>query len=152
MMTSWHHLVCSSSLSLPAGQISKKVTVPHQLVGLIVGPKGATIKRIQQNTHTYILTPSRDSQPVFEIQGAPENIEKARVEIENYVKVRMGFVSPFKLSEHSFGGGDSIWNADAKSEGKESNSSSLSLSEQSDFLVNSLANFSLNMTEEYLPF
>jgi hypothetical protein len=29
-------------------------------VGLVVGPKGATIKRIQQQTHTYIVTPSRD--------------------------------------------------------------------------------------------
>jgi KH domain len=35
-------------------------------VGLVVGPKGATIKHIQQQTQTYIVTPSRDKEPVFE--------------------------------------------------------------------------------------
>jgi RNA-binding protein MEX3 len=70
------------------GQIVKKVTVPYQVVGLVVGPKGSTIKRIQQNTQTYIVTPSRDSQPVFEIQGMPENVEAAKAEIENYILLR----------------------------------------------------------------
>lgn len=35
-------------------------------MGLVVGPKGATIKHIQQQTQTYIVTPSRDKEPVFE--------------------------------------------------------------------------------------
>ena len=41
----------------------------------MVGPKGATIKRIQQQTRTYIVTPSRDKEPVFEVTGLPENVE-----------------------------------------------------------------------------
>jgi hypothetical protein len=40
---------------LQPGQIVKKVSVPYQVVGLVVGPKGSTIKRIQQNTNTYAL-------------------------------------------------------------------------------------------------
>lgn len=71
-----------------SGQISKKVTVPYQVVGLVVGPKGSTIKRIQQTTNTYIVTPSRDSQPVFEIQGQADCVEAAKVEIENYIMLR----------------------------------------------------------------
>ena len=66
----------------------RKVKVPYQVVGLVVGPKGTTIKRIQQNTNTYIMTPSRDCQPVFEIQGMPDNVEQARIEIENYIYLR----------------------------------------------------------------
>ncbi len=45
-----------------------QVRVPYRVVGLVVGPKGATIKRIQQQTHTYIVTPSRDKEPVFEVR------------------------------------------------------------------------------------
>jgi len=70
------------------GQVVRKVKVPYQVVGLVVGPKGTTIKRIQQNTNTYIMTPSRDCQPVFEIQGMPDNVEQARIEIENYIYIR----------------------------------------------------------------
>lgn len=77
-----------SSISSSCHQISKKVTVPYQVVGLVVGPKGSTIKRIQQSTNTYIVTPSRDSQPVFEIQGQAECVEAAKAEIENYIMLR----------------------------------------------------------------
>lgn len=52
-----------------AGTITLQVRVPYRVVGLVVGPKGATIKRIQQQTHTYIVTPSRDKEPVFEVTG-----------------------------------------------------------------------------------
>lgn len=75
-------------IQLQPGQIITKVTVPYQVVGLVVGPRGTTIKRIQQNTNTYIVTPSRDSQPVFAIQGLPENVAQAKVEIENYIQLR----------------------------------------------------------------
>jgi len=78
--------LCAATLQ--PGQIVKKVSVPYQVVGLVVGPKGSTIKRIQQNTNTYIVTPSRDSQPVFEIQGMPDNVEAAKIEIENYIMLR----------------------------------------------------------------
>ena len=63
------------------GQTTISVRVPYRVVGLVVGPKGATIKRIQQQTHTYIVTPSRDKEPVFEVTGLPENVDAARKEI-----------------------------------------------------------------------
>merc|ERR1712110_145717 len=67
-----------------------QVRVPYRVVGLVVGPKGATIKRIQQQTHTYIVTPSRDKEPVFEVTGLPENVEAARKEIEAHIAIRTG--------------------------------------------------------------
>lgn len=72
------------------GQVTIQVRVPYRVVGLVVGPKGATIKRIQQQTHTYIVTPSRDKEPVFEVTGLPENVEKARHEIESHIALRTG--------------------------------------------------------------
>ena len=70
------------------GQTTTQVRVPYRVVGLVVGPKGATIKRIQQQTHTYIVTPSRDKEPVFEVTGLPENVEAARKEIEAHIALR----------------------------------------------------------------
>lgn len=72
------------------GQVTIQVRVPYRVVGLVVGPKGATIKRIQQQTHTYIVTPSRDKEPVFEVTGSPDNVEKARQEIESHIAMRTG--------------------------------------------------------------
>ncbi|XP_021365645.1 RNA-binding protein MEX3B-like isoform X2 [Mizuhopecten yessoensis] len=72
------------------GQVTIQVRVPYRVVGLVVGPKGATIKRIQQQTHTYIVTPSRDKEPVFEVTGLTENVEKARQEIESHIALRTG--------------------------------------------------------------
>ncbi|KAK3098671.1 hypothetical protein FSP39_021819 [Pinctada imbricata] len=72
------------------GQVTIQVRVPYRVVGLVVGPKGATIKRIQQQTHTYIVTPSRDKEPVFEVTGLPESVEKARLEIESHIALRTG--------------------------------------------------------------
>lgn len=69
-------------------QITREVRVPFKVVGLVVGPKGATIKRIQESTHTYIVTPGRDRDPVFEIIGCPENVQKAKKEIESYISLR----------------------------------------------------------------
>lgn len=66
------------------------VRVPYRVVGLVVGPKGATIKRIQQLTSTYIVTPSRDKEPCFEVTGTPENVERAKREIESYIAMRTG--------------------------------------------------------------
>jgi hypothetical protein len=83
-----------TSQQLQPGHIVKKVSVPYQVVGLVVGPKGSTIKRIQQNTNTYIVTPSRDSQPVFEIQGLPQHVEAAKIEIENYILLRTATTTP----------------------------------------------------------
>lgn len=72
------------------GHVTKTVRVPYRVVGLVVGPKGATIKRIQQTTNTYIVTPSRDKEPVFEVTGLPENVEKAKGEIEQHIALRTG--------------------------------------------------------------
>ncbi|XP_067839715.1 RNA-binding E3 ubiquitin-protein ligase MEX3C [Heptranchias perlo] len=84
-----------AGLSVPGtpnlpGQTTIQVRVPYRVVGLVVGPKGATIKRIQQQTHTYIVTPSRDKEPVFEVTGMPENVDRAREEIEAHIAVRTG--------------------------------------------------------------
>lgn len=80
--------------TLPAGDVPGQVTiqvrVPYRVVGLVVGPKGATIKRIQQDSATYIVTPSRDREPVFEVTGTPEGVEKARRDIASYIAQRTG--------------------------------------------------------------
>ena len=85
-----------------------QVRVPYKVVGLVVGPKGTTIKRIQQTTHTYIVTPSREKDPVFEVTGwflvlvcywsmiflgLPENVEVAKQEIESHIAQRTGSAS-----------------------------------------------------------
>ncbi|NXS34131.1 MEX3C ligase, partial [Pomatostomus ruficeps] len=80
---------CCAVPPLP-GQTTVQVRVPYRVVGLVVGPRGATIKRIQQQTHTYIVTPSRDKEPVFEVTGMPENVDRAREEIETHIAVRTG--------------------------------------------------------------
>jgi RNA-binding protein MEX3 len=73
-------------------------------VGLVVGPKGATIKHIQQQTQTYIVTPSRDKEPVFEVTGMPDNVQSARRQIEAHIALRTGNSSSSNdlnmLSEH----------------------------------------------------
>lgn len=72
------------------GHVTIQVRVPYRVVGLVVGPKGATIKRIQHQTHTYIVTPSRDKEPVFDVTGLPESVEAAKREIEAHIAVRTG--------------------------------------------------------------
>lgn len=74
------------------GQTTIQVRVPYRVVGLVVGPKGATIKRIQQQTNTYIITPSRDKEPIFEVTGLPESVETAKKEIEAHIAMRTGGV------------------------------------------------------------
>lgn len=77
-------------ISQAPGQTTIQVRVPYRVVGLVVGPKGATIKRIQQATNTYIITPSREKEPVFEVTGLPDNVEHARKEIESHIALRTG--------------------------------------------------------------
>lgn len=72
------------------GNVTIQVRVPYRVVGLVVGPKGATIKRIQHQTHTYIVTPSRDKEPVFDVTGLPEHVEAARRDIEAHIALRTG--------------------------------------------------------------
>jgi len=85
------------------GQTTIQVRVPYRVVGLVVGPKGATIKRIQQQTHTYIVTPSRDKEPVFEVTGLPENVEMAKKEIEAHIELRTGGVMDGEQLPGDFG-------------------------------------------------
>ena len=72
------------------GHITKQVRVPYRVVGLVVGPKGSTIKRIQQATNTYIVTPSRDKEPIFEVTGLPDNVDRAKREVEQHIALRTG--------------------------------------------------------------
>jgi len=67
-----------------------QVRVPYRVVGLVVGPKGATIKRIQHQTGTYIVTPSRDKEPVFDVTGLPDSVDTAKREIEAHIALRTG--------------------------------------------------------------
>ncbi|XP_026139043.1 RNA-binding protein MEX3B-like [Carassius auratus] len=93
LRASRNKLGVSFSGSPPAplpGQTTIQVRVPYRVVGLVVGPKGSTIKRIQQQTCTYIVTPSRDRDPVFEITGSPGNAERAKEEIEAHIAFRTG--------------------------------------------------------------
>lgn len=89
------------------GQITIQVRVPYRVVGLVVGPKGATIKHIQQQTQTYIVTPSRDKEPVFEVTGLPDNVQTAKRQIEAHIALRTGAVAN---GVGGGGGGDSALN------------------------------------------
>ncbi|NXC91987.1 MEX3C ligase, partial [Cercotrichas coryphoeus] len=96
----------SCTPNLP-GQMTVQVRVPYRVVGLVVGPKGATIKRIQQQTHTYIVTPSRDKEPVFEVTGMPENVNCAREEIEMHIAMRTGnYIKLNKENDFYYNGTD----------------------------------------------
>uniref|UniRef100_A0A672UCB0 RING-type domain-containing protein n=1 Tax=Strigops habroptila TaxID=2489341 RepID=A0A672UCB0_STRHB len=68
-------LSCTPNLT---GQTTVQIRVPYHVVGLV------------QQTHTYIVTPSRDKEPVFEVMGMPENIDRACEEIEMYIAMRTG--------------------------------------------------------------
>lgn len=72
------------------GQVTIQVRVPYRVVGLVVGPKGTTIKHIQHQTQTYIVTPSRDKEPIFEVTGLPDNVQSARKQIEAHIALRTG--------------------------------------------------------------
>ncbi|XP_051981561.1 RNA-binding E3 ubiquitin-protein ligase MEX3C-like [Xyrauchen texanus] len=92
----------SSIPSCHPGQTTIQVRVPYRMVGLVVGPKGTTIKKIQQQTHTYIVTPSRDKEPVFEVTGMPENVDRAREEIEAYIALRTAGSVDTSVDEDDF--------------------------------------------------
>ncbi|KAK7011089.1 RNA-binding protein MEX3B [Biomphalaria glabrata] len=70
------------------GDIMIQVTVPYRVVGLVVGLKGQTIKGIQQDTDTFIVTPNRDKAPIFEIRGQPDNVERAKRMILRHIETR----------------------------------------------------------------
>ena len=80
----------TAAAAATSGHVTCEVRVPVRSVGLVVGPKGSTVKRIQQLTQTYIVTPSRGTEPVFEVVGSPDNVERARREIESRVQQQRG--------------------------------------------------------------
>ncbi|XP_075151875.1 uncharacterized protein LOC142225903 [Haematobia irritans] len=84
-----HKMHGTSSVQTP-GQVTVQVRVPYRLVGLVVGTKGNTIKHIQHETQTYIVTPSRDKEPIFEVTGMADNVELARRHIEIHIATRLG--------------------------------------------------------------
>lgn len=92
------------------GTTTIKVRVPYRVVGLVVGPKGATIKSIQQTTNTYIVTPSRDKEPVFEVTGSLDNVENARKAILEHISNRTGGLLD-AADDNVFHNGDSIHNS-----------------------------------------
>jgi RNA-binding protein MEX3 len=94
-------MIFNSKFSLNCLQIK----VPVKIVGLVVGSKGQTIKNIQQQTHTYIVTPSRDKEPVFEVTGLPENVQQCRRQIEAHIALRTGNMSNMMGNSINGGGG-----------------------------------------------
>ena len=90
-----------SAGTAPSATTTLGVRVPMSMVGLVVGPKGTTIKRIQADTGTYIVTPGRDRDPVFEVIGSPEAVEKARQHIDAYIETRLAAASATDRREMS---------------------------------------------------
>ena len=67
------------------GSVVLKVTVPTNTVGLVIGPKGTRIREIAEATNTYIKTPSRYREPVFEVFGLPHDVAIAKEQIQAFV-------------------------------------------------------------------
>ena len=83
--------------------VRMELWVPYDMVGLVVGPKGATIVQIQESTQTYIKTPNRDQKPVFRISGIAENVLRAKDKIRSHVLLRTGKNLPescWKMHQH----------------------------------------------------
>jgi len=78
--------------------VVRYVRVPLKYVGLVVGPKGHNIKRIQSETDTFIMTPARDKEPIFEIRGAAEKVAEAENKLQMYIAMRTGGM--FDDSDH----------------------------------------------------
>ena len=83
------------SYNAPYGQSSTSgatiIKVPNPTVGSIIGKQGETIKRLQAQTGCRIQISKDGSQPQREITitGAPQDIERARVEIDLVVQSRL---------------------------------------------------------------
>ena len=80
--------------------------VPKNLIGLIIGKNGETINNIQQSTSTSIFVPrnykSKESDNIYiEISGKPQNVDKAKIQINSIVKSVDYFNSNNDRSKHS---------------------------------------------------
>lgn len=54
-------------MTLAPCNVTAFIRVPQKLAGLVVGPKGATVKRIQTATVASIVSPNAGQEPVFEV-------------------------------------------------------------------------------------
>ncbi|XP_053662936.1 glycine, alanine and asparagine-rich protein-like [Anopheles marshallii] len=105
-------------------EITIQIRVPQKVVGLVVGPKGATIKNIQLKTNTYIITPKRNQESVFEITGLPTNVHTARQLIEEHIATRAGTTSATAGGGGNGGGGSSAGSGSSSSSSSSSTTSS----------------------------
>ena len=62
-----------------------EVHVSYHLVGFVVGHRGTTIHKIQEQSGTFISTPSREEAPIFRVTGAAEDIKRAKEKIDMLV-------------------------------------------------------------------
>ncbi|UJR31424.1 hypothetical protein I4U23_018917 [Adineta vaga] len=77
----------------PALLTSTRVTLPNELVGAIIGPRGAKIQQIRQTTNANIII---DDQPIptgtgggdriITIEGTPEQISRAQILLQQAVR------------------------------------------------------------------
>uniref|UniRef100_A0A182P7U2 K Homology domain-containing protein n=1 Tax=Anopheles epiroticus TaxID=199890 RepID=A0A182P7U2_9DIPT len=109
-------------------EITIQIRVPQKVVGLVVGPKGATIKNIQLKTNTYIITPKRNQESVFEITGLPTNVHTARQLIEEHIATRAGTTSATSAGNGGGGGGGGGSSGGSGSSSSSSSSSTTSSS------------------------
>lgn len=49
--------------------VTKEVTVPEELAGLVVGKRGATVKAIAEKTGTVIVSPRPGTESIFKVSG-----------------------------------------------------------------------------------
>src|SRR5436190_2965582 len=81
---------CTSDLQNSQEYINIQIHVPYHLAGLIIGHNGYTIKRIQSQTDTCIVSPTKDMESVFIVTGLPDKVEAAKREIEDYIVMHTG--------------------------------------------------------------
>jgi len=67
--------------------------VPSEARAAIIGKRGATIRQIQEMTHTSIQSPSPNGEPVFTIRGSYRAIDRAKEEMEK-------LISSYRLGHH----------------------------------------------------
>lgn len=69
------------------------MTLPNELVGAIIGPRGAKIQQIRQTTNANIIiddqaipTASGGSDRIITIEGTPEQISRAQALLQQAVR------------------------------------------------------------------
>ncbi|CAG2179158.1 unnamed protein product, partial [Oppiella nova] len=70
------------------GSICVNLRTPNDLIGLIVGRNGATIRNIQKVSETYIETPKESHNQWFTMTGLTANVENAKHMIAEHVSLK----------------------------------------------------------------